>query len=362
MGLQQRARLGYAALPARAGESTAERILKLRRKRLNAETSQGAVEDSLLLQPRSPDMRRLLEDAEQAAASDGTILLTGESGTGKTLIARQIHLWSSRRTKPFVIIDCTVLSQQGRKRESSGWALDALRLGAKPASKPFEAADGGTLFLACIEDLLPALQVELAQFVQDRRLKMAEGEKTIDVRIIAASNRDLVPEVRTHRFREDLFYGLNIISLRVPPLRERPTDILPLALRMLATAAVRNRRANLNLATEAAAVMTRYRWPGNVRELRNAMEAAAVLCEGDTVTLANLPEAISKHTLGAITTSSKASLDEIERQHILRVLAESPTLELAAATLGINVVTLYRKRKRLNLRVAIGSKSKRTST
>ncbi len=342
-----------------AGQSVVERILKLRRKRLSADTSQGAVEDALFLQPRSPDMRRLLENAEQAAASNGTILLTGESGTGKTLLARQIHLWSSRRAKPFVIIDCTILSQQSRERERSGWALDALPIGAKRASERFEAAEGGTLLLASIDDLPPALQVELAQFVQDRTLKTAQGEKTLDVRIIAASSRDLVPEVRAHRFREDLFYNLNIISLRVPALRERPTDILPLALRMLATAVIRNRRGNLNLSQEAAAVMTRYRWPGNVRELRNAMEAAAVLCEGETITLANLPEAVAKYALGTITsTSSKVSLGEIERQHILRVLAESPTMEQAAATLGINVATLYRKRKRFNLDIAIGSKSR----
>jgi NtrC-family two-component system response regulator AlgB len=317
------------------------------------------VEDSLFLQPRSPDMRRLLENAEQAAASNGTILLTGESGTGKTLLARQIHLWSSRRAKPFATIDCTMFSQHSRERERFGWALDALPIGAKRASERLEAAEGGTLFLASIDDLPPALQVELAQFVQDRTLKTAEGEKTIDVRIIAASNRDLVPEVSAHRFREDLFYNLNIISLRVPALRERPTDIVPLALGMLAAAAIRNCRGNLNLSPEAAAVMTRYRWPGNVRELRNAMEAAAVLCEDETITLANLPEAVAKHVSGTIIpTLSKATLDEIERQHILRVLAESPTLEQAAATLGINVVTLYRKRKRFNLDVAIGSKTR----
>jgi two-component system, NtrC family, response regulator AlgB len=331
--------------------------LKLRTKRRNAETSQDAVEDSLLMRPRSPDMRRLLENAEQAAVTNGTILLTGESGTGKTLLARQIHLWSSRRTKPFVTIDCTMFSRQSLEKERAGWTLDALPIGAKRASERFEAAEGGTLFLASIDDLPPALQVEFAQFVQDRTLKTTEGEKTIDVRLIAASNRDLVPEVRAHRFREDLFYNLNIISLRVPALRERPTDILPLALGMLVTATIRNRRGNLNLSPEAAAVMTRYRWPGNVRELRNAMEAAAVLCEGETITLANLPEAVAKNALGTITsTSSKTSLDEIERQHILRVLAESPTLEQAAATLGINVATLYRKRKRLNLVVAIGSR------
>ena len=306
-------------------------------------------------------MRRLLENAEQAAGSDGTILLTGESGTGKTLLAKQIHRWSPRRAKPFSIIDCTMLSEQSG--EGPGWGLKALPIGATHRARRLEAVEGGTLFLASIDDLPPALQGELARFVQDRTLETVEGEKTIDVRIIAASNRDLISEVKTHRFRDDLFYSLNIISLRVPPLRERSADILPLAMRMLATAAIRNRRRDFHLSQEAAAAMTRYRWPGNVRELQSAMEAAAVLCEGEMITLANLPRAVSQHAPDRITsTSSKASLGEIERQHILRVLAESPTLEQAAATLGINVATLWRKRKRYNLDVTIGSKSRRTFT
>jgi len=333
--------------------------LKAERKRSEAGILHAAVEDSGFLHSRSPVVRRLLESAEQAAGSNGTILLTGESGTGKSLLAKQIHLWSPRRAKAFSIVDCTRLSQQDP--EVSGWGLDALPIGATRVQGQLEAAEGGTVFLASVDDLAPALQIDLASFVQDRTLESAEGEKTIDVRIIASSNRDLVSEVKMRRFREDLFYGLNVISLRVPPLCERPADILPLAVRMLAAAAIRNHRGDIHLSPEAAAAMTRYCWPGNVRELRNAMEAVAVLCEGKTITLANLPQAVAKQVPGTITqTSSKASLEEIERQHILHVLAKSPTLKQAASTLDINVTTLLRKRKRYNLDVTIGPKSRRT--
>jgi NtrC-family two-component system response regulator AlgB len=290
-------------------------------------------------------MRRLLDKAELAAASDGTILLIGESGTGKTLLARQIHLWSTRRARPFWIIDSTRLSQQNE--EGSQWNINAPATVSAHGLTPLEATDGGTIFLANVEELPPVFQARLGQFVRDRRLETAAGGKTIDVRIIAASNKDLVEEVKAHRFREDLFYLLNIISLRIPPLRQRSADILPLAARMLSAAAIRNHRVDLRLSPEASAAMTRYVWPGNVRELRNAMEAAAILCGGQTITLSDLPEAISKHALGA--TPSAARLEELKRQHISRVLAESPTLEQAAATLGIDVSTLWRKRKRYNL-------------
>ena len=208
-----------------------------------------------------------------------------------------------------------------------------------------------------VADLSPALQLALVRFVQDRILETVDGEKTIDVRIIAASSRDLLSEVAAHRFRDDLFYGLNIISLRFPALRERTADILPLARRMLAAAAIRNRRSDLCISDEAAAAMTCYRWPGNVRELRSAVEAAAVLCEGDTITSAHLPEAVSRHAPGVTSPAlSRAKLDEIERQHIVRVLAESRTVEDAAMMLGINVSTLWRKRKRYKLDPIAGSK------
>jgi two-component system, NtrC family, response regulator AlgB len=313
---------------------------------------QDAAEDSLFLQSRSPVMQRLLDNARQAAASNATILLTGESGTGKSLLARQIHLWSARRAQHFSIVDCTRLYQTQEGPRSNALSTAQAVLGGGVT---------GTIFLARVDELPHALQRGLARFVQDRFLQTIEGEKKLDVRIIASASRDLLQEVKAQRFGEDLFYGLNIISLRVPPLCERPTDILPLAAGLLVAAAIRNRRGDLQLSPEAAAAMTLYRWPGNVRELRNAMEAAAVLCESDTITLATLPEAIAKNAPHVIMPpSSKMSLEEMERQNILRVLAESATLEQAAMKLGINVATLWRKRKRYNLDMTKDRPLKRT--
>jgi two-component system, NtrC family, response regulator AlgB len=295
-------------------------------------------------------MTALLAMMQRAASSDTTILLTGESGTGKTLLARQMHLWSPRRAKPFVIFNCATLSQQSLEQELLAQAVTALPMGARRDCEPLDGAEGGTVLLEDISELTTALQLALLRFVEDRTLASAEGDKTVDVRIIAATSRDLLSDVAEHRFREDLFYSLNIISLHVPALRQRPADILPLARRMLAAAAIRHRRGDLRISAEAAAAMTCYRWPDNVRELRNAMEAAAVLCEGGTITAAHLPEAVSRYAPGETRpTPSGASLDEIEHDHIVRVLAHSRTLEDAAMTLGINVSTLWRKRKRYKL-------------
>jgi len=338
-------------------EQLVNQALELHRRRFRTHVQREAAEDYLFLESRSPMMRRLLENARQAAASDGTILLTGEGGTGKTLLARQMHIWSPRRAKPFVIVNCATLSPQSLEGEVLGQAVKTLPMRAKRRQGPLERAEGGTVFLEDVCELPAALQVAFVRFVQDRTLETADGEKTVDVRIIVATSRDLPSEVAAHRFREDLFYSLNIISLRVPALRERSADILPLARRMLAAAAVRNHRSDLFISDEAAAAMTSYRWPGNVRELRNAMEAAAVLCEADTITTAHLPEAVSKHAPQETTPApSRTSLDEIEREHIARVLADSRTLQQAAMTLGINLSTLWRKRRRYKLDQFPGSK------
>jgi NtrC-family two-component system response regulator AlgB len=332
------------------------RALKAGRKRYGPQLLREAVEDSLLLESRSPAMQRLLENARHAARSNATILLTGESSTGKSMLARQIHLWSPRRGQPFSTIDSTRFSQGQIGSVLSGPSVEAPSL-----ENQLAGAKACTIFFRSVDELHPALQSGLAHFVQDRTFCTPEGEKRVDVRIIASSNRDLLSEVKAHRFSEELFYSLSIVSLNVPPLCERPTDILPLASRMLAAAAIRNHRGDLQISPEAAAAMTLYRWPGNLRELRNAMEAAAVLCEGQTVSLAALPEAVANSATNAITApSSETSLEEAERHQLLRVLAESATLEEAAATLGINVTTLWRKRKRYKLDPTTGWKLKRT--
>ena len=313
--------------------------------------------DSPFLQSRNPTMRLLLESAARAAASDGTILLVGESGSGKGWLARHIHLWSARSRRPFSTIDCSRFAPSVESRFHS----DAQRSREAYISERLVSADRGTLFLANVEELPAELQLECARFVRERTVPTLSGEKAVDVRIIAACNRDLMPEVNNHRFRADLYYGLNVISLRIPALRERLDDLVSLAEGMLSSAAICNRRRAPHLSRQAADIMSAYSWPGNLRELRNAMEASAILCEGDTVGAANLPIAVRNNFAQLPTViSPNRNLQEIEREHISRVLAESPTLAEAAAKLGINVTTLWRKRRRYNLDSNMGQRFRRT--
>jgi NtrC-family two-component system response regulator AlgB len=328
-----------------------ERALEVQNLRAENRALRDTLEDRPLLDSNSRVMRRLLDTARQAAASDATILLVGESGTGKNVVARQIHRWSPRAQHPFVVVNCTTLSEHLLESELFGHMRGSFTGAIKDKPGRLEAADKGTVFLDEIGDLSPALQTKFLRFIQEQRFERVGGAETIrvDARIIAASNRDLAAEVAKHHFREDLFYRLNVITLRVPPLRERPEDILPLAQRMLHADAMRDHRPGLTLSAEAAAALTHYRWPGNVRELRNAIERAVVLASGDLITPDRLPDNLFREPSDSAETSAPGSLEDMERKLIVRVLAESPTLEDAAQTLGINASTLWRKRKRYGI-------------
>jgi NtrC-family two-component system response regulator AlgB len=328
-----------------------ERALETRRLRTENRELRETVEERPFLQSRSPRMSRLLHDAERVATSDAAILITGESGTGKNVLARQIHRWSPRRERPFVVINCTTLSEELLESELFGHVKGAFTGAIKDKPGRLEAARGGTVFLDEIGDLSPALQAKFLRFAHEQIFERVGGGEIIhiDARIIAASNRDLLAEVTAHRFREDLFYRLNVITLHVPPLRERPEDLLPLAQRLLSAAAIRNHRPQLRFSPTAEAVITSYRWPGNVRELRNAIERATVLSQGEEITPECLPDPLFQPSSATPAPPTSSSLDEIEREHIMRALASSPTLQDAAESLGINVTTLWRKRKRYKL-------------
>jgi NtrC-family two-component system response regulator AlgB len=328
-----------------------DRALEMRNLRAENRALRDTLEDRPLLDSNSRAMTRLLDTARQAAASDATILLTGESGTGKNVVARQIHRWSPRAEHPFVVVNCTTLSEHLLESELFGHMRGAFTGAIKDKPGRLEAADRGTVFLDEIGDLSSALQTKFLRFIQEQSFERVGGAETIrvDTRIVAASNQDLAAEVARRHFREDLFYRLNVITLRVPPLRERPEDILPLARRMLHADALRGSRPGLTLSQESAEALTRYSWPGNVRELRNAIERAVVLTSGDVITPDRLPDNLFRESSDSSEASAPGSLEDMERKLIMRVLSESPTLEDAAQTLGINASTLWRKRKRYGI-------------
>jgi NtrC-family two-component system response regulator AlgB len=300
----------------------------------------------LAFESRSPRVRQLLGVLAKAATRDVSVLLRGENGTGKSVLARQLHALSARTAKPFVVVNCPTLSEDLLASELFGHARGAFTGAVRDQPGRVESAEGGTLFLDEIGELPPSLQAKLLRFLQDRQFERVGENQTrsADVRIVAATNRDLESEVKAGRFREDLLFRLNTIDIVVPPLRERREDILALAHRFLAFFAEAG-SPPLELSAEAEAALVSYDWPGNVRELRNAMERASILVAGRHLTIDSLPERIAGQS-ATPHLGGKFTLDEIEREHIQRVLAETPTAEEAARILGIDTSTLWRRRKK----------------
>jgi NtrC-family two-component system response regulator AlgB len=297
----------------------------------------------------SPAMRALLAAATRVAASDASVLLRGESGTGKTVLARAIHRQSPRAVAPFAVVNCPTLTEELLASELFGHARGAFTGAVRDQPGRVEAAEGGTLFLDEIGELSPALQAKLLRFLQERVFERVGETRTrsADVRVIAATNRDLDADVKVGRFREDLLYRLNVVELVVPPLRDRPEDILPLARGFLAFFARAARRPALALSRATEEVLLRYAWPGNVRELRNSMERIAILWPDAIVEPAALPDRTAPLEPPRPRIGGDWTLDEIEREHIEQVVARARTQEEAARVLGVDPSTLWRKRKKL---------------
>ncbi|MGN6314171.1 MAG: sigma-54-dependent transcriptional regulator [Rhodanobacteraceae bacterium] len=330
--------------------AAAERQINAQRMELRLEQLEraaGADEADDALASRSPLMRQVVETAHSAAGADVTVLLLGESGTGKGMLARAIHRWSKRAHGPFVTVNAPSLSPTLFESELFGHRRGAFTGAVQNAAGRVSQADGGTLFLDEVGDVPLDLQPKLLRFMQDREYERVGDPVTrrADVRLIAATNHDLKQRVAEGAFREDLLYRLNVIAVRLPALRERAEDILPLAERFLADFVAEHGRRARGFADSARRALVGYRWPGNVRELRNVVERASILCNESQIEAHHLAlgDAVAEP---AAPSYLPQTLDELERVHIRSVLARSDTLENAARTLGIDVSTLYRKRKR----------------
>lgn len=297
---------------------------------------------------QSEAMQRVLDLARRIAKVDSTVLITGESGVGKERLARLIHDESTRTGGPFVAINCGAVPEPLLESELFGHARGAFTGATHDRPGLFEAASGGTLFLDELGEVPPQMQVKLLRVLQEREVRRVgeNQQRKVDVRVLAATNRDLSAEVHAARFRQDLYYRVRVVELRVPPLRERQSDILALARTFQQAAAERMRREILGFTPEAAQRLVRYGWPGNVRELENAMERAVALAKGDRVDVDDLPEEVGRASDGAVVSSAVRPLHEVERDTILAALrANQGNKAEAAKQLDIGIATLYRKLK-----------------
>jgi len=309
----------------------------------------GQAGGEVSLESASPAMQRSVNLARQLAKADATVLIRGESGTGKGVLAKAIHSWSARAASPFATVSCPALSSQLLESELFGHVKGAFTGAVRENPGRIALSEGGTLFLDEIGELPLDLQPKLLRFVQDREFeRVGEGiTRRADVRLIAATNANLEERVKAGRFREDLLYRINVVQIDLPPLRERPEDIVPLAERLLAYLG-REKPGLLGFNDAATIAIRNYAWPGNIRELRNVIERAVILCQSDRIGLEHLPESFSpREQLPQL--GDALSLAQLEEIHIRRVLALSRSLEDAARILGIDLATLWRRRKKYGI-------------
>jgi DNA-binding NtrC family response regulator len=366
-----------------------ERIGEFRRLREENNRLQGQVD--ILTKPNSiltesPRLLKVLNVAKRVAVTDSTILISGESGTGKTLLAKTIHDGSARASGTFAVVNCATLSENLLESELFGHVKGSFTGAVKDKAGRLQVADAGTVFLDEIGEISPHLQTKLLRFLQDKEFERVGDTRTIrvDVRIIAATNKNLEAEVKAGRFREDLYFRLNVIELHMPSLRDRREDILPLVEQFLNRSFLEMNGKPRPLNEAAKAAILAYGWPGNIRELKNVAERAAILSSGDEITPEDFPDRVLEALLlqsaeaapvplsslslapapapaaspssspttqpsissGAGLTRSDVSLETLEKQHIIKVLGSAATLEEAADILGINLSTLWRKRRR----------------
>jgi NtrC-family two-component system response regulator AlgB len=330
---------------------TLDRIAKQRSLAVRAADLQSqlsAETPDILLATTAPSVRAVLDMVSRAAQSDAALLFRGESGTGKGVLARALHKQSKRHERPFVLVNCPTLSEELLASELFGHAKGAFTGAVRDQIGRVESAEGGTLFLDEIGEMPGNLQAKLLRFLQEKQFERIGETRTrqADVRVVAATNRDLDTDVRAGKFREDLLYRLNVVEVKVPSLRERREDILPLARHFLAFFSRALGRAVPELSPAAERALEDYAWPGNVRELRNTIERAMILWPSPRLEPQAFPERIAGAKERGPHIGGDFSVEAVERAHILAVMARAPSLDGAAAILGIDSSTLWRKRKR----------------
>jgi NtrC-family two-component system response regulator AlgB len=322
------------------------RTLEHRLETLQAGQREGSIEIDLA--SAAPAMQRAVALAREVATSDASVLIRGENGTGKGVLARAIHQWSARAAKSMAIISCPSLSAELLESELFGHVKGSFTGAIRDNPGRIATTDGGTLFLDEIGDLPIQIQPKLLRFLQDREYERVGDAITrkADVRVITATNVDLDAAVLSGRFRQDLLYRLNVIQIDLPPLRQRSEDIIALAIRLLA--GLKGGKRILGFSADAELALRDYPWPGNVRELRNVVERATILCHTEHIGIEHLPAGFAP-SAPTCAMGDLVSLEAIEEQHIRRVLAKVPTLEEAAKVLGIDYATLWRRRKKYGL-------------
>jgi len=333
---------------AQVTEALKQAERKLRAKRQTLARVSGEPEDPAGMVARTEAMQQVLNLSRRAAKVDSTVLITGESGVGKERIARLIHEESGRAHKAFVAVNCAAVTESLLESELFGHARGAFTGATHDRPGLFEAAHGGTLFLDEVGEVPASMQAKLLRVLQEREVRrVGENQsRKVDVRLVAATNRNLAAEVVAGRFRQDLYYRLRVIELRIPPLRERRDDILPLARMLLAETTERMGRRVTGFSPEAADQLLRYAWPGNVRELANALERAVALCEHSRVEKDDLPEEVRAAPPSLLPGETPRTLEAMEREYILAVLAQNGgNRARTAEQLDIGVATLYRKLK-----------------